>query len=159
MTRAMLMGRAVEIFLKRNGLETQVQTALVFVSAHMFVESIRPAVRVILSDAVEKFVVSFAQNQPVLDPDGVRRAADLLTNPVTAAASSPADLRQELAPQELDWKSCKSRSHNERCVHFISTGRLAHRATDRIRAPRCWADSLVGPRHRSECAMGSHNRG
>lgn len=100
--RAALMGRAVEVFLKRNGLETQVQTALVFVSAHMFVESIRPAVRVILSDAVEKFVVSFSQNQPILDPEGVRHAADLLANPSKPeATSSPEDLRQDLAPQPV----------------------------------------------------------
>jgi hypothetical protein len=99
LTRSLLMGRAVEVFLKRNGLEVQVQTALVFVSPHMFVETIRPPVRVILSDAIEKFIVSFSQNRTTLDQDAVRRAADLLTNPIKVEVeSAPVDLREELAP-------------------------------------------------------------
>lgn len=102
MILSLLMGRAVEVFLKRNGFEIEAQTALVCVSPHMFVETIRPAVRVILSDAVEKFIGSFSQNKTTLDQDAVRRAADLLTNPPKAdVVSSPADLRPELAPAPL----------------------------------------------------------
>jgi hypothetical protein len=100
---SLLMGRAVEVFLKRNGFEIEVQTALVCVSPHMFVETIHPAVRVILSDAVEKFIVSFSQNKTILDQDAVRHTADLLTNPPKAeVVSSPADLNQELAPPPVE---------------------------------------------------------
>lgn len=106
LTLSVLMGRAVEVFLKRNGVDIQAQTALVCVSPHMFVETIRPAVRVILSDAIEKFIVSFTQGQTVLDPDVVRQAADLLTQPPKPEeGSSPADLRQELAPAPVKKQS------------------------------------------------------
>jgi hypothetical protein len=75
------MGRAVEVYLKRNGCDVIVQTALICSNSKMFVESIRSSARVILSDAIEKFVSSWTQDSAGLDAEEVRRVADLLTNP------------------------------------------------------------------------------
>jgi hypothetical protein len=81
LTFTQLMGRGLQLFLKRNGIEVDAQAVLVCVSSDMFVESIRPVVRVILSDAIEKFIASLAQTKGALDPDAVRRIADLLSTP------------------------------------------------------------------------------
>jgi hypothetical protein len=81
LARTNLMGRAVEVYLKRNGCDVIVQTALICSNSKMFVESIRSSARVILSDAIEKFVSSWTQDSAGLDAEEVRRVADLLTNP------------------------------------------------------------------------------
>jgi hypothetical protein len=91
LARTQLMGRAVEVYLKRNGCDITVQTALICSSSKMFVESIRPSTRVILSDAIEKFVSSWPQDSTGLDAEGVRRVADLLTNPPKPVEPTPAE--------------------------------------------------------------------
>jgi hypothetical protein len=92
LARSQLMGRAVEVFLKRNGCDVTVQTALLCSSSKMFVESIRPSTRVIMSDAIEKFITSWAQENANLNADVVHQIADLLTTqpkPVAPAVVEP----------------------------------------------------------------------
>jgi hypothetical protein len=101
LTLTQLMGRGLQVYLKRSGVEIDAQAVLVCVSSDMFVESIRPMVRVILSDAIEKFIASLAQSKTSLEPDTVRRIADLLSNP-----PKPVDEKkpEEIAPVEIPEK-------------------------------------------------------
>ena len=91
LTRAQLMGRSLDIFLKRNGINVDTQATLVCASADMFVESVRPIVRIILSDAIEKFVSSQVQLKETLNDAAVRQVVDVLVNPVKSPEESQPD--------------------------------------------------------------------
>ena len=81
LNRTLLMGRAVEVFLNRNGCSVKPQTALICSSPKMFVESIRPSARVILSDALDNYVASWTPDSATLSEEDVHHVAELLTNP------------------------------------------------------------------------------
>jgi hypothetical protein len=126
LARTQLMGRAVEVYLKRNGCNVTVQTALLCSSPKMFVESVRPSTRVILSDAIEKFISSWGQDSASLGAEEVRHITDLLTNPpkpVEPVAAEPAVIENQPAVPPLESKSVKKRSSIEAAfgkVNFTS---------------------------------------
>jgi hypothetical protein len=85
------MARAVQLYLKRQGYETvMVESALLCADPGMHVDSQRPAVRVVMRDALERFGVSIAQARAALPPDLVREIAERLLNPKPAQAAQPA---------------------------------------------------------------------
>jgi hypothetical protein len=82
--RTFLMARAVEVYLKRKDFSVpEIQGVLLFMNPRAFVETIRPMVRVVMSDAVEKLVTSLTQGQPVFDSRVVEAIVDALANPVS----------------------------------------------------------------------------
>ena len=81
--RTSLMARAIDVYLKRKKFSVpEIQGILLFMNPRIFVETVRPVVRVVMSDAVEKFVTGLAQGQPVLDAVVVASIVDALVNPV-----------------------------------------------------------------------------
>jgi hypothetical protein len=85
------MARAVQLYLKRQGYESvTVESALLCADPGMHVDSQRPAVRVVMRDALERFGVSIAQSRAALSPELVYAIAERLVNPKPAQTAQPA---------------------------------------------------------------------
>lgn len=87
------MARAVQLYLKRQGYEDMdVEAILLCADPGMHVDSQRPIARVVMRDALERFLLSLAQGRIVLTPEQASRVAERLVNPRPAqAASAPAE--------------------------------------------------------------------
>ena len=98
------MARAVQLYLKRQGYESvTVESALLCADPGMHVDSQRPAVRVVMRDALERFGVSIAQARAALAPEMVYTLAERLLNPKPAGAPQPAaGVSAEAAPQAAE---------------------------------------------------------
>lgn len=87
LTRTARMGRAVSVFLQRQGLEVgTVETALLAADPGMQIESVRPIVRVVMSDGIERFAQSLAQARPTLTIEKVHQLTDRLLEPLPPAS-------------------------------------------------------------------------
>ncbi len=99
LSRVSLMSRAVQTYLQRQNIQlnTPVEPVLIGTDPGFHVESTRPAVRVIMSDAVRQFGASLVQARPTLGAQQVFELADRIVSPRTpeelAAAQIP--LEQE----------------------------------------------------------------
>jgi hypothetical protein len=79
--RAQLMARAVEKFLTGQGYELpEVEPVLVFTEPGVHIETVRPVVRVILIDGLERFTAGLAQGYPILEKEDVQKIADLFSD-------------------------------------------------------------------------------
>jgi hypothetical protein len=99
-TQTAQMAKSVEGYLRRcdvGGLS--VEPVLLCIDPGTHVESIRPITRVVLSDAVERFVVGQAQAEKTLSPAQVDEVVELLSNPVARPASQPSQNRPAVAKE------------------------------------------------------------
>ncbi len=114
MLRVERLARALQVFLQRQGitLPGTVEPVLVASSPAMHIDSVRPMVRVVLSDAVRQFAASLLQARPILRPDQVVEISDHIITPKPKPISLQAEepqtneyylppgLRDEQAQQE-----------------------------------------------------------
>ena len=83
--RTKLMARAVETYLNDAGFKVENESVLVFTHPGVHVDTQRPAVRVLLFDALERFGARLSQSRRVLAPEDVRAVVNaLITRPKTA---------------------------------------------------------------------------
>ena len=86
-TRTLLLGQAVEAYLIKNGRKIEgLEALLLFSDPGMHVDSIHPAVRVVLIDGLERLVSGLVQEQRSLTPEQVQVLASLLTGRSELAA-------------------------------------------------------------------------
>jgi hypothetical protein len=83
MQRVARLARALQVFLERQGftLPGPVEPVLVASSPAMHIDSVRPMVRVVLSDAVRQFAGSLLQARPVLRLEQTLEIADRIITP------------------------------------------------------------------------------
>jgi hypothetical protein len=83
MSRVARLARALQVFLERQGvtLPGAVEPVLMASSPAMHIDSVRPMVRVVLSDAVRQFGASLLQARPVLRTEVAYDLADRVVNP------------------------------------------------------------------------------
>ncbi len=81
--RAQRFARAVEVLLERQGIKlpSPVEPLLIAADPGLHVQTIRPAIRIILSDAIERFALSLLQSPPVLSSAQVKEIVERLVNP------------------------------------------------------------------------------
>jgi hypothetical protein len=78
--RTLLMSRAVESFLQSQFQEIpEVEPVLVFTHPGTHVDSVRPAVRIVMADAQDRYVASVVQSDILLDQSDVESLAELLS--------------------------------------------------------------------------------
>jgi len=78
--RAELLSRAVKKFLTERGYELpEVEPVLIFTDPGVHIETVRPVVRVILIDGIERFITGLAQGYPILEKDDVTKIVDLFS--------------------------------------------------------------------------------
>jgi hypothetical protein len=82
-SRVKLLGRAVQVYLQRQNLEAlaAVEPVLIGTDPGFHVETTRPAVRVVMSDAIKQFGAALLQARPVLKPQQVYDLADRIVTP------------------------------------------------------------------------------
>lgn len=78
--RAQLLARAVEKFLAERGYELpEVESVLIFTDPGVHIETVRPVVRVILIDGLDRFTAGLAQGYPILEKDEIQKVVDLFS--------------------------------------------------------------------------------
>ncbi len=83
MGRVSRLARALQVYLERQGISLPgpVEPVIIAASPAMNIDSLRPAVRVVLSDAVKQFGASLLQARPVLRTELVYDLADRILTP------------------------------------------------------------------------------
>lgn len=80
LTRASLMAEAVRIYLEREGMPfPKVEPVLLCVDPGVHIESLRPSVRIVMSDAFDRFAASLMGIQVALGPETAEKLIGLLT--------------------------------------------------------------------------------
>lgn len=93
--RTMRMARAVKAFIERQGVRVPVDPEPVLIAGNpgLHIESVRPAIKVVMIDGVRSFVSNLTGAIPVLTPEAVHEFTERLVNPRPAKkepASRPA---------------------------------------------------------------------
>ncbi|MCX6034791.1 MAG: hypothetical protein NTV38_07425 [Chloroflexi bacterium] len=93
LTRTERMARAIQVFLERQGyLEiTSVDAILLCSDLSVHVDSIRPIIRVVMRDALERFAISITQARVVLSPESVQDVIGRILNPPKPTPPQPAE--------------------------------------------------------------------
>jgi len=88
------LSRALQVYLDRQGitLPGPVEPVLVAASPALHIDTLRPMVRVVLSDAVRQFGASLMQARPVLRPELVFDVAEHIITPRPKAEVEPASV-------------------------------------------------------------------
>ena len=83
-TRTEQLAHVVQLYLQHEGrLEIPgVETILICTNPSTHVDSVRPIVRIVMRDALERFIISISETTPVLGQDMVINIVDLITNPI-----------------------------------------------------------------------------
>ena len=82
LTRTSVMFRAVESRLVAGGIQTpQLDGVVVFTNPGIHVEMVRPVVRIVLVDALERFITGVVQGRLIYDPETVQKIVDVFSSP------------------------------------------------------------------------------
>lgn len=103
LTRTERMARAIQVFLQRQGYLdiTSVEAILLCSDLSVNVDSIRPIIRVVMRDALERFAISISQARVTLSPEAVQDIIGRILNP-----PKPPPPEEDLAtaiPDETDF--------------------------------------------------------
>jgi len=88
--RTAKIGKAVEIHLKKQNIEIPngIESIFLAVNPKITVESARPSVRILMSDAIERFAASLCQAPPIMVVADVHQISEAILNPVQPKESS-----------------------------------------------------------------------
>lgn len=98
--RSVLMSRAVRTFLNRVGFTVEPDGVLVFTNIGAHVDTLRPAVRVLLVDALEGFGARLMQARPSYEMEEVRTMVTAVTESLEAEVESEEDTASKPAVSE-----------------------------------------------------------
>jgi hypothetical protein len=107
LTRTDRMARAVQVFLQRQGYSdlTAVEAVLLCADTGTNVDSVRPIIRVVMRDALERFAITISQSRAVLNPESCFDVVNRLLTPPpppatklveTASASAASQASEEV---------------------------------------------------------------
>ncbi len=100
LTRTDRMARAVQIYLQRHGYAdlTSVDSVLLCADPGIHVDSLRPIVRVVMRDALDRFAVSVTQAHPLLSPEMVHNIANRILNPPKSPSPQQSEQAEAAIP-------------------------------------------------------------
>lgn len=103
LTRTERMARAIQVFLQRQGYSaiTSVDAILLCSDPSVHVDSIRPIIRVVMRDALERFAISIMQARVMLSPESVQDVIERILNPPKPAPPQPAETLAVAGPETL----------------------------------------------------------
>ncbi len=89
--RTARLGRAVQVYLQKQGFSDlpPVEAVLLGADPGLIVESVRPIVRVVQRDALERFAASISRARVVLGVDRIQQIVNRILNPLPPAARQP----------------------------------------------------------------------
>ena len=81
--RVARMAKVVQVFFERQGatLAAPVEPILIAADPGMHIESVRPSVRVVMSDAIDRFAASLLTGRPIYNSPMVNELVDRIQNP------------------------------------------------------------------------------
>ena len=96
--RTVKLGKVLQVYLDRAGFKGEVIIDPILMAADpgMHIESVRPAARIVMSDALERFAISINQARPILSVEKIARIAQTIVNgpkksePAVSATAAPA---------------------------------------------------------------------
>jgi hypothetical protein len=93
LTRTEMMARAIQVYLQRQGYVdlTYVEPILLCSDPSTHVDSVRPIIRVVMFDALERFAVSLSQGRAVFNPESVFGIANRILNPAPPPPPKPVE--------------------------------------------------------------------
>ena len=88
LTRTERMARAVQMYLQRQGYSnlTTVEAILVCANTSLYVDSLRPIIRIVMRDALERLAISITQARVILSPETAYEIVNRILNPPKASA-------------------------------------------------------------------------
>jgi len=93
LTRVEQYARALKVYIERQKAKQALAIEPVLLAANpgMYIDTQRPTVRIVMSDALERWATGLVQSAPILTPDHVEQLADRIVNPrpVTRKSSTP----------------------------------------------------------------------
>lgn len=115
LTRTQRLARALQVFIERQGLKLPVQIEPVILAADpgLHVESVRPLVRVVMSDAIDRWAASIAQAPPGLTVEAAHQITERILNPQKAKseeAPAPAPEPESGSDQQVEGDRPQSRA-------------------------------------------------
>lgn len=83
LSRTARLAKILQVFFERQGfkLSAPVEPALLAIDPGMHIESVRPAVRVVMCDAIERFAASLVASRPIYNPTEVGELIERLQRP------------------------------------------------------------------------------
>ncbi|MBT3339298.1 MAG: hypothetical protein HN855_10345 [Anaerolineae bacterium] len=101
--RTTQLAKAVQVYLKRQNIELpkEIEPVLLALNPGIHIDSVRPSVRIVMRDAVERFASSISQLPPIMAVADVHQISEVIINPLRAKAkpSAPqAEIPQEEEP-------------------------------------------------------------
>ena len=103
LVRTSRMARAIQRYLNKQGFEiANVDGILVATDPGMHIESIRPIVRVVMSDAIEHFVITINHSSSTLDPNMSQTIVNMLTDPQFTQNPTPSAVVESAQPEEQE---------------------------------------------------------
>ena len=100
------MANAVRAFIERQGVKLPVPIEPVLISGNpgLHIESVKPAIRVVMIDGIKSFVTGLSAATPVLRPEAVHEFTERIINPrpakKEAAPGMPAILEEKTQPPQ-----------------------------------------------------------
>ena len=107
--RTSRMAHAVKAFIERQGVKVPVPIEPVLISGNpgLHIESVKPAIRVMMIDGIKSFVTGLASGTPVLRAEAVHEFTERIVNPrppkkdtSVSAAGMPAILEEKTQPPQ-----------------------------------------------------------
>jgi hypothetical protein len=85
------MARAIQVYLQRHGYSdlNGVEAILLCSDPGMHVDSLRPIIRVVMRDALERFAVSLTQARAVISPEAVHNIVNRILHAPSSESSTP----------------------------------------------------------------------
>lgn len=116
--RTSRMANAVKVFIERQGVKLPVdpEPVLIVGNPGLHIESVRPAIKVMMIDGVKSFAAGLATGRPVMSIDAVHDFADRIVNPrppkkeTKEAPAEPPALDAYLASEEKTVPPLQSRA-------------------------------------------------
>jgi len=116
MSRVARLAKALERYIQIHGIQlpTPVEAVLVAADPGMHIDSMRPAVRVVQSDAIKQFAGSILQARPVFSAEYIYDLADRIVAPPESGSApqpAPAPVAPQAAPPVSTAENPASRAH------------------------------------------------
>lgn len=97
--RAMTMGRVLQVYLERLGYKGfQVENIVMSADPGLHIDSTRPAVRIVMSDAIDRFALSLVQARAVFDLNMIAELERVILTGKGRLAAAPAGSQEESTP-------------------------------------------------------------
>jgi hypothetical protein len=102
--RTFRLASAVKAFIERQGVKLPVEIEPVLIAGNpgLHIESVRPAIKVMMIDGIKPFAASLATGRPVLSMEAVHEFVDRIVNPRMSKKETPASPAPEpsFSPEE-----------------------------------------------------------